>query len=120
MPKKKHFIKCTGVMIRVNHAGSDSSVIQALPEIPSSVPYLIIGGGTASFASFRAIRAKDPSAKILVVSQEDHYPYMRPPLSKELWFSEDPEVSSNLKFMQWNGKERRYVVYFILLYSYLY
>ncbi|KAG1710409.1 Apoptosis-inducing factor 1, mitochondrial [Nymphon striatum] len=99
---------------------SDSSVIQALPEIPSSVPYLIIGGGTASFASFRAIRAKDPSAKILVVSQEDHYPYMRPPLSKELWFSEDPEVSSNLKFMQWNGKERRYVVYFILLYSYLY
>uniref|UniRef100_A0A8C5VST0 Apoptosis-inducing factor 1, mitochondrial n=1 Tax=Microcebus murinus TaxID=30608 RepID=A0A8C5VST0_MICMU len=31
---------------------------------------------------------------------------MRPPLSKELWFSDDPNVTKTLRFRQWNGKER--------------
>ena len=31
---------------------------------------------------------------------------MRPPLSKELWFSDDPNVTKTLRFKQWNGKER--------------
>jgi len=34
--------------------------------IPSKVPYLLIGGGTASFAAFRAIKSKDPKAKVLI------------------------------------------------------
>lgn len=34
---------------------------------------------------------------------------MRPPLSKELWFSDDPSVTETLRFKQWNGKERRCV-----------
>lgn len=34
---------------------------------------------------------------------------MRPPLSKELWFSDDPSVVDTLRFKQWNGKERRCV-----------
>ena len=42
-----------------------------------------------------------------MIGQEDHVPYMRPPLSKELWFSEDKEAVEQLKFKQWNGKERR-------------
>lgn len=33
---------------------------------------------------------------------------MRPPLSKELWFGDDPEVCKKLRFKQWNGKERRW------------
>jgi programmed cell death 8 (apoptosis-inducing factor) len=33
-------------------------------DIPSSVPYLLIGGGTASFAAFRAIKSADPTAKV--------------------------------------------------------
>ncbi|XP_065345633.1 apoptosis-inducing factor 1, mitochondrial [Cloeon dipterum] len=74
--------------------------------IPSQVPYLLIGGGTASFAAFRAIKSRDPKAKVLVVTQEGHLPYMRPPLSKELWFNDDKEATKNLKFKQWNGKER--------------
>ncbi|XP_076309307.1 apoptosis inducing factor [Tachypleus tridentatus] len=77
-----------------------------IPEIPSSVSYLLIGAGTASFAAFRAIRSKDPYAKILVIGEEEHYPYMRPPLSKEFWFSDEKEVSKTLSFKQWNGKER--------------
>ncbi|XP_059483923.1 apoptosis-inducing factor 1, mitochondrial [Neocloeon triangulifer] len=75
-------------------------------DIPNIVPYLLIGGGTASFAAFRAIKSRDPTAKVLVVTEEGHLPYMRPPLSKELWFNDDQEATKNLKFKQWNGKER--------------
>ncbi|XP_055004742.1 apoptosis-inducing factor 1, mitochondrial isoform X14 [Boleophthalmus pectinirostris] len=74
--------------------------------IPSHAPYLLIGGGTASFAAARSIRARDPGAKVLIVTDEPDLPYMRPPLSKELWFSDDPSVTETLRFKQWNGKER--------------
>lgn len=47
--------------------------------------------------------------KVLIVSEDPSLPYMRPPLSKELWFSDDPNVTETLRFKQWNGKERRYV-----------
>uniref|UniRef100_A0A8C5GJW3 Apoptosis-inducing factor 1, mitochondrial n=1 Tax=Gouania willdenowi TaxID=441366 RepID=A0A8C5GJW3_GOUWI len=73
---------------------------------PSHVPYLLIGGGTASFAAARSIRARDPNAKVLIVTEEPDLPYMRPPLSKELWFSDDSSVTETLRFKQWNGKER--------------
>lgn len=76
----------------------------AYSKIPEMVPYLLVGAGTASFAAFRAIRAADPTAKVLVVGDEDHKPYMRPPLSKELWLADD--ASKHLRFKQWNGKER--------------
>lgn len=91
-------------------------------EIPKEVPYLLIGGGTASFAAFRAIKSHDPKARIMVLSKEIETPYMRPPLSKELWLGDespsgngskskakhnnnqnDPE---SLTFKQWNGVER--------------
>ncbi|XP_062261572.1 apoptosis-inducing factor 1, mitochondrial isoform X2 [Platichthys flesus] len=77
-----------------------------LPEVPSHAPYLLIGGGTASFAAARSIRARDPGAKVLIVTEESEFPYMRPPLSKELWFSDDSSVTETLRFKQWNGKER--------------
>lgn len=47
--------------------------------------------------------------KVLIVSEDPALPYMRPPLSKELWFSDDPNVTETLRFKQWNGKERRWV-----------
>jgi len=31
---------------------------------------------------------------------------MRPPLSKELWFSDDAEMTKSLNFQQWNGTAR--------------
>ncbi|XP_040178739.1 apoptosis-inducing factor 1, mitochondrial isoform X4 [Rana temporaria] len=74
--------------------------------LPSHVPFLLIGGGTASFAAARSIRARDPGAKVLIVTDEADQPYMRPPLSKELWFSDDTNVPETLRFKQWNGKER--------------
>ncbi|XP_034539360.1 apoptosis-inducing factor 1, mitochondrial isoform X5 [Notolabrus celidotus] len=78
----------------------------ATAKVPSHTPYLLIGGGTASFAAARSIRARDPGAKVLIVTDEPDLPYMRPPLSKELWFSDDPSVTDTLRFKQWNGKER--------------
>ncbi|XP_026225649.1 apoptosis-inducing factor 1, mitochondrial isoform X1 [Anabas testudineus] len=75
-------------------------------KFPSHAPYLLIGGGTASFAAARSIRARDPGARVLIVTDEPDLPYMRPPLSKELWFSDDPSVTETLRFKQWNGKER--------------
>lgn len=77
-----------------------------LPKIPIHAPYVIIGGGTASHAACRAIRKRDPTAKILVIGEEEVLPYMRPPLSKELWFSDDDDTSDTLFFKQWNGKKR--------------
>ncbi|XP_065834514.1 apoptosis-inducing factor 1, mitochondrial-like isoform X2 [Oscarella lobularis] len=78
-----------------------------LIDIPDSVSYLLIGGGTASFTAARVILEKDPEAKVLIITEEDFVPYMRPPLSKELWFTDDLEkASSSLIFKQWIGKER--------------
>ncbi|XP_041358113.1 apoptosis-inducing factor 1, mitochondrial-like [Gigantopelta aegis] len=81
-----------------------------VPEIPGHAPYLLIGAGTASFGAFRAIKSGDPKAQVLVIGEENHIPYMRPPLSKEMWFSDDRNATQNLRFKQWNGKERS--VYF--------
>lgn len=91
-------------------------------EIPKEVPYLLIGGGTASFAAFRAIKSQDPKAKVMVLTDEIETPYMRPPLSKELWFAaiqpasnenaangakqSDTPAQAPLTFKQWNGVER--------------
>ncbi|VVC35514.1 Hypothetical protein CINCED_3A018809 [Cinara cedri] len=74
--------------------------------IPDNVQYLLIGGGTASFAAFRAIKSADPTARVLVISAEGYLPYMRPPLSKELWYGDDVEMAKSLNFHQWNGTAR--------------
>ena len=52
-----------------------------------------------------------------MISNEYRKPYMRPPLSKELWYSaQEGEVAKDLRFKQWTGAERRY----ILLQSWVY
>ncbi|XP_062844693.1 apoptosis-inducing factor 1, mitochondrial isoform X2 [Trichomycterus rosablanca] len=88
----------------------EAPALPEVPLVPAHAPYLLIGGGTASFAAARSIRARDPGARVLIVTEEQDLPYMRPPLSKELWFSDDPAVTETLRFKQWNGKERS--VYF--------
>merc|ERR1712127_260621 len=93
-------------------AAAEETVVDSAPvaaavlELPTHVPYLLIGAGTSSFAAFRAIKSRDPKAKVLVIGEEAFAPYMRPPLSKELWFSDDTDTSDKLRFKQWNGKER--------------
>jgi programmed cell death 8 (apoptosis-inducing factor) len=66
---------------------------------------VIIGGGTACFSATRTIRASDPKSKVFIISESDHLPYMKPPLSKELWFT-PAEVAKKLKFRQSDVRDR--------------
>ena len=50
--------------------------------------YLIIGAGLTADSACRAIREHDADGSILVVGEERHLPYLRPPLSKSLWKGE--------------------------------
>lgn len=76
-----------------------------LSKLPEKIDYLLVGGGTASHSAMRAIRGHDPKAKVLIISKENHSPYTRPALSKELWFTEK-ELRRDLKYIWWNNKER--------------
>ncbi len=42
------------------------AVAVASLELPTHVPYLLIGAGTSSVAAFRAIKSRDPTAKVHV------------------------------------------------------
>jgi len=48
--------------------------------------YIIVGGGCTAASAIAGIRAHDPAGSILMLSRENHPPYRRPPLSKDLWF----------------------------------
>lgn len=54
--------------------------------------YIIIGGGMTADAAAKGIREKDQDGSIAIISNEDHAPYNRPPLTKALWKG-DPEDS---------------------------
>ena len=47
--------------------------------------YLIVGGGMTADAAVKGIRSVDPDGEIVLVGEEGHAPYARPPLSKGLW-----------------------------------
>src|SRR3954471_7902790 len=51
--------------------------------------YLIIGGGMTGAAAVKGIRAHDADGRIVLVGDEVHEPYKRPPLSKKLWSGGD-------------------------------
>ena len=94
----------------VTSANSEANADQAsptslVPDLPESVPYVVIGGGTACFAAVRSIRSSDPTSKVLIISESQHLPYMKPPLSKELWYT-PPEVAAGLNFRQFDGRDR--------------
>ena len=48
--------------------------------------YIIVGGGAAGASAIEGIRAHDPEGGILMLSRENHAPYRRPLLSRDLWF----------------------------------
>lgn len=51
----------------LNLAKKSHKVVQipsSSQSIPDNVQYLLIGGGTASFAAFRAIKSADPTARV--------------------------------------------------------
>jgi NADPH-dependent 2,4-dienoyl-CoA reductase/sulfur reductase-like enzyme len=48
--------------------------------------YCIVGGGHAAAAAIQGIRAHDPDGGILLLTRENHRPYRRPMLSKDLLY----------------------------------
>jgi 3-phenylpropionate/trans-cinnamate dioxygenase ferredoxin reductase subunit len=48
--------------------------------------YVIVGGGLAGASAVKGIRERDESGSILLVGSEEHLPYDRPPLTKQLWY----------------------------------
>jgi 3-phenylpropionate/trans-cinnamate dioxygenase ferredoxin reductase subunit len=51
-----------------------------------SYHYVIVGGGLAGASAMEGIRERDQKGSILLINNEKHLPYDRPPLSKKLWF----------------------------------
>ncbi len=47
--------------------------------------YVIVGGGVAGASAIEGIRSHDPDGSILMLSRENHAPYRRPLLSRDLW-----------------------------------
>ena len=45
--------------------------------------YVIVGGGLAAVAAADAIRRRDKTGRIVILSAESHAPYDRVPLSKD-------------------------------------
>ena len=52
-------------------------------------PYLIVGGGLTGDAACKGIRELDQDGAIVLVGEDSHPPYARPPLSKGLWKGAD-------------------------------
>lgn len=48
--------------------------------------YCIVGGGFGAAAAIEGIRTHDKDGSILLVSRENHRPYQRPLLTKDLWY----------------------------------
>lgn len=48
--------------------------------------YVIVGGGLSGASAVEGIRERDATGSILLIGDEKHLPYNRPPLSKQLWF----------------------------------
>jgi NADPH-dependent 2,4-dienoyl-CoA reductase/sulfur reductase-like enzyme len=67
--------------------------------------YLIVGGGMTADAAAKAIREADPEGRIVLVGDEEHPPYARPPLSKALWSGK--EESSIWRGTEDTGAELR-------------
>lgn len=69
-----------------------------------SIDYLLIGGGLACEKAAQQIREHDRRGRVLIVGEEAHLPYNRPPLSKELVRGEvkprEIRLSSRLSYLR--------------------
>jgi NADPH-dependent 2,4-dienoyl-CoA reductase/sulfur reductase-like enzyme len=57
--------------------------------IVSASRYVIVGGGLAAAAAVEGIREHDRDGSILLLTRENHAPYRRPLLTKDVWFDSE-------------------------------
>lgn len=73
--------------------------------------YIIVGGGLAGASAVEGIRERDMKGSILLIGEEPHLPYNRPPLTKGLWTGkkkvEDIFVQKADYYSQQNVEVRR-------------
>ncbi|VDO35056.1 unnamed protein product [Haemonchus placei] len=67
---------------------------------------MLVGAGAAAYYASLAIRARHADAKVLMIGEENHLPYNRPPLSKELWWYGDENSATSLQYEGLSGKKR--------------
>lgn len=70
------------------------------------VRYCIVGGGMAAAAAIEGIRSRDREGGILLLSRENHRPYNRPFLSKQLLYGEDALARLPLHADEWYVERR--------------
>ncbi|MEU2199114.1 FAD-dependent oxidoreductase [Isoptericola sp. NPDC019482] len=69
----------------------------------STAPVVVVGGGLAAARAVEAVREQDPDVDLVVVTNEGHRPYERPPLSKDyLRGQAEPDVIYPLKAGWWD------------------
>ena len=55
---------------------------------------VIVGGGLAASRTAEQLRRAGHAGEVVIISDEVHLPYDRPPLSKEVLRTEDPDIAS--------------------------
>ena len=65
---------------------------EAIERHDSDNRYLILGAGTAALNAAKAIRDRDATGTITMVSEEDELPYKRPQLTKHMFDGTDAEA----------------------------
>eukprot|EP00735_Rhodelphis_limneticus_P011024 TRINITY_DN4071_c0_g1::TRINITY_DN4071_c0_g1_i1::g.11871::m.11871 TRINITY_DN4071_c0_g1::TRINITY_DN4071_c0_g1_i1::g.11871 ORF type:complete len:696 (+),score=190.76,sp/Q9GRX6/AIFM1_DICDI/39.78/2e-94,Pyr_redox_2/PF07992.9/1.1e-27,AIF_C/PF14721.1/8.4e+03,AIF_C/PF14721.1/5.4e+03,AIF_C/PF14721.1/3.6e-13,AIF_C/PF14721.1/2.9e-09,Pyr_redox/PF00070.22/1.2e+02,Pyr_redox/PF00070.22/8.2e+03,Pyr_redox/PF00070.22/9.1e-14,K_oxygenase/PF13434.1/49,K_oxygenase/PF13434.1/2.8e-06,K_oxygenase/PF13434.1/2.5e+02,Pyr_r len=69
-----------------------------------SATYVIVGAGTAAWSALKALRERHPDATVIMVGDEQHPPYNRTPLSKEMWTMDHEEAVQELFYKNFLGK----------------
>lgn len=95
----------SGMFPNAKSSSNDEIDWSLFPDIPSHVPYLLIGSGIASIEAYKAIKTKDIRAKVLVIGEEDFFPYWRPPLSKHFWFDDNVDAYKEYQYTNLRGKK---------------
>ena len=62
---------------------------------------IVIGGGQAAASLVAKIRQKDTQSQITIVSEENAFPYQRPPLSKKYATGEMDAEQLLLRPVEW-------------------
>jgi programmed cell death 8 (apoptosis-inducing factor) len=70
--------------------------------VPQHFDFVLVGGGIAAYMAARELREKRKDASVLLIGDELYSPYLRPPLSKNLWRA-SKEESDELAFPSSDG-----------------
>jgi 3-phenylpropionate/trans-cinnamate dioxygenase ferredoxin reductase subunit len=68
--------------------------------------FVIIGGGLAASRAIEGIREVDQDAAIVLVGAEEHLPYERPPLSKDVLLDKKPQDSAYTHPQEWYDEQK--------------